>query len=286
MFPKHGWARSTAGVRLLRIPLLRLYQLESPYHEAYSSRNLSGPWLQSRSPYASIRMLAVSLRDLSSELRIVVQYHEADWFHKAASHEQGVAMTRHREAIERSEVLLVASFVLLRRLADQIADATRPVLFRDWQSAPRQLKTAIAAAKGGTLNNLQPTCDVGRLTAALLSRTRWFEDLRQEEGVRDILVHKDHTFRVGAQGSKLPMEDCVNWRVSADLIRWKGGKLQYVDVLPVLRNCLKGACEFMEELCICVGMGSRYERGDLIFLTGDDEDSTAFWPAIAEDGVV
>lgn len=280
LFPNHGWARNTVGVRVLRIPLLRLYQLEAPYHDVYTTHKLSGPWLQNRSPYSSIRMLAVSLRDLSSELRIIARYHEDDWFHKPASHEQSVALTRYREASERSGVLLVAAFVLLRRLADQITDATRPLLFRNWQSAPRELKTAIKTAKDPGFSALEPTCDVGRLTTALLSHTQWFEDLRQEEGVRDILVHKDYTLYVTAQGSEAPSEKSFTWQVSAYLTRWRNGKFKSIDVIPILRRCISGACEFMGQICRSINMSSDYGRGDMVFLTGDDEDATSFWPTI------
>ena len=36
----------------------------------------------------------------------------------------------------------------------------------------------------------------------------------------------------------------------------------------------------MEGLLLATGIGSEYERGDLLFLTGRDTDVTGFWPAI------
>lgn len=265
-------------MRQLRLPLLRLYQCEAPHYQAYLQKQLAGVWLQSRSPYPSIRMLAVCLRDLSAEFRVIVPYLEADWFHKPPSAEGSVAFTRYHEALERSEVLLMSAFVLLRRLADQIVDATRPLWFTDWQSAPRQLKTAIAAAKIGDLSKLNPTCNLQRLSSALLHRTKWFEDLRQEDGVRDILVHKEHIFRVSAQGSQAPMEDRFSWRVTADITRLKGSELKHVDILPVLRQCLHGLCDFMEDVYRSLNESGTYQQGDTVFLTGDDEDVTVFWP--------
>ena len=283
-FPRHGWTKNTSGHRLLRLPLLRLFQFEAPHHQVYVNDNLAGVWLQCHSPNASIRMLAVCLRDVSSEFRVVMPVLQEDWFSRPPSDELNRVMTRYHEALERSEVLLLAAFVLLRRLADQIVDATRPLLFADWKSAPRQMKTAIAAAKSGSLSALRPTCDMEKLGAALLNGTQWFEDLRQDDGVRDILVHKEHFFRVGARGSKAPDENDFSWQVRADLMRMKRGDIVNVDVLPVLRTSLEGLCDFMEQVYRSLNQGGDYAQGDTVFLTGNDEDVTSFWPRVERPG--
>ena len=280
LFPKHGWTKNTQGVRQLRLPLLRLYQPTLPQYEVYSRLGLAGTWLQVRSPYSSIRQLSVALRDLHQVIESVHQIAKGNWFDKAPSPERDDALTRERECIERTEILLIAAFVLLRRLADQLMDATRPLLFENWQSAPRAMKTAIALARSGSLLKLKPRCDADRLTAILQHEVQWFEDLRQDDGIRDILVHKEHLLQVGTPGCRSEGDEDWTWSVTAQLVRIGPQGVRPVDVLPVLRRCLQGACAFMEGLLSVTRIGSDYERGDLLFLTGHDTDVTGFWPAI------
>lgn len=279
-FPRHGWARGDSGILHLRFPLLRLFQFEEPWHRRFSDLKLAGTWLQSRGPYAPLRMLAVALRDLSSELRAILPGLEHEWLDRPPSQERNDFMTGHHEAIERSEILLMAAFVLLRRLADQIIDSTRPLLFEDWHSAPRQMKTAISSAKAGSLDSLDPRCDIAILHSALLNKTKWFDALRQDEGVRDILVHKDHVFNVSGLGTKAKLEKDWSWRVTAHLTRFRREGVWSVDVIPVLKSCLEGLCDFMEDVYRCLSTRGSYERGDVLFLTGRDDDSTALWPGI------
>jgi len=275
---------NTQGVRQLRLPLLRLYQLTSPQYEVYARQGLAGTWLQVRSPYASLRQLSVALRDLNQVIGSLHEIAKGNWFDKAPSPDRDDALTRERESIERSEILLIAAFVLLRRLADQLIDATRPLLFEDWQSAPRAMKTAITSARSGTLAKLKPRCDVARLEATLQDKVQWFEDLRQDDGIRDILVHKEHLLQVGTPASRNEGNEDWTWSVTAQLVRIGPKGVRTVDVLPVLRRCVEGACDFMEGLLVATRIGSEYDRGDLLFLTGRDTDVTGFWPAI--DAVV
>jgi len=195
-FPRHGWTRNDSGFRQLRLPLLRVYQFETPHYEIYNANGPAGIWLQCHSPSASIRMLAVCLRDLSAEFRVILPAEEVLWSSGPVSEERNRVLTRYHEALDRSEVLIMSAFVLLRRLADQIVDATRPLLFEDWKSAPRQMKTAVTMAKSGRLRELKARCNPQRLIDALVNRTAWFEALRQDDGVRDILVHKEHYLSV------------------------------------------------------------------------------------------
>jgi len=219
LFPRHGWTENTQGIRQLRLPLLRLYQPTLPQHEVYAREGLAGTWLQVRSPYQSLRQLAVALRDLHQVIDSLHEIAKGNWIEKDPSSERDDALTRQREGVERSEVLLIAAFVLLRRLADQFMDATRPLLFESWKSAPRALKTAIASARSGSLANLKPRCDLDLLVAILLHDVQWFEDLRQEDGIRDILVHKEHLLQVGTPGSRSEGDEGWTWSVTVHLVR-------------------------------------------------------------------
>jgi hypothetical protein len=283
VFPRHGWTNNNQGVRQLRLPVLRLYQPTLPQYEVYAGEGLGGTWLQVRSPYQSLRQLAVAVRDLHQVIDSLHEIAKGNWLEKAPSSDRDDALTRQREGVERAEILLIAGFVLLRRLADQLVDATRPLLFENWKSAPRALKTAIASARAGSLSALKPRCDLDRLVKTLLHEVQWCEDLRQDDGIRDILVHKEHLLQVGPPGSRSEGDADWTWSVTAHLVRIDAKGIRTVDVLPVLRRCLKGACQFMEGLFLATCTGSEYERGDLLFLTGRDTDVTGFWPAIAAE---
>ncbi len=279
-FPRHGWTRNITGSRQLRLPLLRLFQFESPHYEIFNANGLAGIWLQCHSPSASLRMLAVCLRDISSEFQIILATNEEDWDNRPVSDERNRSLTRNQEAMERSEVLLISAFVLLRRLADQIMDAARPLLFEDWKSAPRQMKTAVSMARSGRISELQARCNSQRLIDALVSKTAWFDAFRQEDGVRDILVHKEHFLSVGSLGTKPTESADYSWRVTVDLMRVKNGEIANLDIMPVLRTCLEGLCDFMEAVYLSLNEGGDYAIGDTVFVTGNDDDVTAFWPSI------
>lgn len=286
VFPRHGWVESMSGARFLRLPILRLYQLGEPTFDAYTKNGLGGVWLQCRSPYMSLRQLGIALRELHAEVMVLVPILEQEWMERPPSKERDDAGTRYHEGKERTEVLLIAIFVLLRRLADQLIDASRPILFEQWQSAPREMKKAISMAESDSLRALGPRCRLDLLQEALLQCTGWFEQLRKDEGVRDILVHKDHILRVGGQGFRAQTDKETTWRVSAQLIRQRRGGLVTTELFDVLRECLCGACEFMEQLCRSVGLAGGYGRGDLLFLTGDDGDVVGFWPPAHHDATL
>jgi hypothetical protein len=164
-----------------------------------------------------------------------------------------------------------------------VSSLRRCSLFEKWQSAPRALKTAISMAESDSLSTLGPRVDLGLLRVALLQRTGWFEQLRKDEGIRDILVHKDHILQVSGSGSRAPTDPRTNWRISAQLTRRRGSSIVTVELFDVLRECLRGACDFMEQLCRSAGMAGGYRRGDYLFLTGEDSDIVGFWPAVRTD---
>ena len=66
-FPAHGWVTGCTGFKHLRLPILRLYQLGQPTYERFIENNLGGMWLQGRSPYRTLRQLAIALRDLHAD---------------------------------------------------------------------------------------------------------------------------------------------------------------------------------------------------------------------------
>jgi hypothetical protein len=51
-------------------------------------------------------------------------------------------------------------------------------------------------------------------------------------------------------------------------------------LFPVLLECIAGACVFMSSISRLIGRMDAYDRGDMMLLTGSDNDIVGFWPAI------
>ena len=282
IIPAHGWLRSVTGLRHLRLPIMQMFQPTGPTFIHFQQAGLAGQWLQFRSPYRTLRQLAVALRDLHLEVRLLLPLVEGEWSDREPSSERNDTLTRLREGFERIEISLIAIFVLLRRLADELIDASRPVLFEHWQSAPRQLKTLMLCGQNGGLARFRPRYDVGVLTDALQTQLAWFSQLRQDDGIRDILVHKDHLLQVGSAGHKTPTDEAFVWRINAALIRSKRNGITVIQLFPSLMDCMRGACRFMDKLHLCAIQSGRYGTGDVLPLTGSDNDIVGFWPSILE----
>lgn len=280
LFPSHGWIAGTTGVRQLRFPLLRVFQPGHPSYVKYQELMLAGIWLQTRSPFRTLRQLGIALRDLHCELRTLLKIQEGEWLDREVGEERNRALTQQREGVEHSEVLLLSIFVLLRRLADDIMDSLRPALFEHWQSAPSQLKNAIKLAKAGRVDSLRPFCDADLLSEALTTKTGWWHRLRERDGVRDTLIHWPHILQVAPLGTKPVDSERFAWQITASLVVQSRDGIQAKSLFPVLLECLGGACEFMTAMCRLMPGVEDFDRGDLLFLTGLDNDIVGFWPSL------
>jgi hypothetical protein len=119
----------------------RLYQHGEPTRKYFVNNKIGGVWLQMHSPTRTLRHLSVCLRDLHREVREILPLHE-NWFDAPVSTTRDKMLTRQSEGLERLAILLIAAFALLRRLADELIDASRPFLFEHWHSAPKTMKKA------------------------------------------------------------------------------------------------------------------------------------------------
>lgn len=284
-FPAHGWIKGSTGVRHLRFPLLRVFQIDHPAYEKYQAHGLAGIWLQTRSPFRTLRQLSIALRDLHSELRSLLLIVGDTWPDQdEVSEEQNIALNKQDAGLTRCGILLLPIFVLLRRLADDIMDSLRPALFEHWESAPRQLKSIIKYAEKGCLQehlySLKPYCDTGTLSDVLSSNFDWLERLRKEDGVRDTLIHRPHLLSVTPCGNKPVDSERFTWQIKASLIVETSDGFREKSLLPVLLNCLAGACEFMTAISRLISGLEDFDRGDFMPLTGHDNDIVGFWPAI------
>lgn len=283
-FPAHGWILNK-GMRHLRMPIMRLYGFEEPYQTIYGAdQNTRTAWLLSRSPRRTLRNIAVCLRQLHTQIRVSLEIQNENWFHKEPSIERDMRLTEQKEMTEQSEVLLISVFTLLRRLGDELIDASRPILFEDWKSAPRKMKKMIALANKGDFSQLKfsHTCDQAQFEDAIINNTDWFRKLREINGVRDILIHKPHILQIGGQGSTPDGESETKWMTTAELTETdeKGDMLASTDLLPFLVECLDDLCAFLTKFCLSVNLEEGYKNSDALLLTGEDHDIVGFWPPI------
>lgn len=163
-FPEHGWVRGGSTLRLLRLPILRIFQMEHPAHARYMELGFAGIWLQTHSPFRTLRLLAIGLRDLHHELRLLDPILHRDWLDNFLSEDRNNALNERRERFERCEVLLISVVTLLRRLADDLMGALRPLLFDHVDSAPRELKVAIQMAQNNKILRARPRYEPKELT--------------------------------------------------------------------------------------------------------------------------
>jgi hypothetical protein len=279
--PAHGWAVNTTGIRHLRFPILQLFSSNHLTYVKYEELGYAGTWLQFRSPARTLRQLAIALRQLHMHLRQSVQIANEEWLSKDPSDTRDVALTQQHALNDECEVLLVSIFVLLRRLPDDIMATLAPILYRALKSAPRNLKRTVELAKRGQLHKLNPVCDADELSSKIIAHSTWLQMLREEDGIRDALVHQPHILQVGSHGQKELGAEKYDWRVDAHLmLRTKQG-VRAVSLFPILLKCLSGACELMTALTSLIGGVTTYSRSDAVMLTGHDNDAVAFWPSIA-----
>lgn len=205
---------------------------------------------------------------------------DATFFDKEPSPARDEAFNRQHEALEHSEVLLIAVFTLLRRLADDLMYGLRPILFEHWRDAPRGLPRMIKLAQSGGLSRLKPYCDVDALVRVMNNQTEWLRLLRDKGGIRDILVHQPHMISMSVSGSRPENSEHAIWGVHASLAILTSNGIQTRSILPVLKTCIADVCAFMASLTQLVGGITSYGCGDRIALCGPDNSVVGFWPSI------
>lgn len=280
-FPAHGSMIALTGFRGLHLPVIRLYSMGNPTYRHFESYKKSGRWLQFRSPFRTLRLLAICLRDLHREIREITPLFNGFEDLGTINHKQGLEFTRYLQGLERSEVFLIAAFTLLRRLGDELIDTSRIFLFKDWERAANSMIDACKDARNNRLRKLNPICNVDVLTNALSYHTRWFERLTRDGGIRNILIHRPHILQVNSGATQAPDELSRRWRVAASLVYENSdNKMMVLDIFSALVECVEGVCKFMECLCISVNLVDGYQRDDHLFLSGEDNDIVGFWPPI------
>lgn len=279
-YPGHGWARNSQGIKLLWLPVVRaisgIAYPGAESHPLYRDLPL-GQVLEIRAFDVTLSKLALTFRELSSALEHGV--------------EPPIHASSTAEFNEKQEALLVVplfvdlAFVYLRRLADDFARASRFVLFRHIDNAPREFKTLRKWVRDDRLEDLLVNSE--DMKRAFASHSGWFDSLneRPETGqakrsIRSSLEH--HAVSVSVQHSKIGGDP---WKLDVSL----GQPMQkeYVSgLVGVLKEIVADMSEFWTTICEATQVNSKYKMwvcpyGDRLGgVVGNDEHITAFWPQL------
>jgi len=281
--PGHGWARNSQGNKLLWLPVLRLvHQAGTIRRAAGLQADLSrGQFGEIRAFDQTVRHFAIALRELGKCIRLGSD---------PGFDEDPVDTERWNTGLEASTLLPLyvdLAFVYARRLADHFAKAIRYILFTHCESAPREYKALRPLiANRAKLELLKPLCSVDLLRLAFERHSAWFDKLRRStdqngevrKGIRDIMEH--HPSAVTVQHAKA--EDGP-WEINANLGEPGTNASFRSELIPTLKMIVTDLAGLWTMVCGSAGLRVATRSwiapyGDVLLLTGNDDDSTAFWP--------
>jgi hypothetical protein len=273
LFPTHGWAINSQGVKLLWCPLNRLLSFpEEILRKKGSSQTLPPGTALDALPFSeTLRKLATTLRELHQTVRISCDH--------PCTLEDLEALTADRRASEMVPLYVDLAFAYLRRIPDLLVVACRPLLFAHWQSTPRTFKEWMANVD--RLASYNPSCNFSLLRETLVNHAAWFHELRDispvtgKKGLRDALEHRGVRLLVGKQqsGDNRPRYTVMLDSRAQDVEIHK-------DILPHIPDSVAGLCRLMTGIHTAIGVGSQYEWGDFLSLVGTDDDIVGYWPPI------
>lgn len=279
--PRHGWAKNSQGVKLLWLPVLRLVHKAPEIRKANGlPEELSrGQWSEIRAFDQTTRHFALTLRELAKCIRLgsdpcFDQREDQKW-------------TISREASSLIPLHVDLAFVYVRRLADHFARASRYVLFKRPGSAPMEYKNLRwVIADQAKLQRLEPLCDAKVLREAFDRHSGWLNKLRDssdengelQKGIRDVMEH--HPVAMTVHHSQV--EDS-SWEVIANLGEPGMNASFRPGLIPILKEIVADMVALWTWVCDSAGLPVARQLwvapyGDAVLLTGNDNDSTAFWP--------
>ncbi len=256
-------------------------------NEAHSIRKANGlpeqlsggQWSEIRAFEAAVRNFALTLRELAKSIRLGSDpcFDSGDDERRNTSH----------EASSLIPLYIDLAFVYVRRMADHFARASRHVLFKHAGSTPREYKSfRLVIADEAKLQRLEPICDAKVLREAVERHSGWLDKLRDStdengelrKGIRDILEH--HPIAINVQHLQV---DDGPWEVNANL-GYPGIDASFrPDLIPALKVIVADMAGLWTMICDSAGLPAAEKLwvapyGDAVLLTGDEDDSTAFWP--------
>ena len=273
MFPTHGWALNSQGVKILWCPLNRLLARPgAALRKKGSSEILPVRTVPEASAFShTLRKLAMTLRELHQLIRVSCDH--------PCLVEDPEALTLDSRAMEMVPLYVDLAFTYLRRLPDLLVVACRALLFEHWQSVPRAFKEWVADVN--RLASYGPSSNFTVLRETIVSHSAWFGELRGisaasgKKGIRDALEHRGVELLVGKQQAG---DDRPRFTVMIDS-RARDVEI-HKDILPRIPESVAGLCGLMTGIHSAIGAGSQYEWGDYLSLVGTDDDSVGYWPRI------
>jgi hypothetical protein len=271
IYPRHGWAENSDGIRLLWLPIMRLFRNVADVRKAKGLPGvLTGGDVHAVAAfYPCLCNLAVGLREIAQLTR------EDD----AIILDSDAKLVKRYRTDELVKLHLDGVFVQLRRLADRFASASRVLLFSKHRSASTQFKKLRnAALDANEMAKLGPVVDVSVLAKAFRDHTQWFDELRNEgatEGIRDQMEHR--SVEVLVSGQRINEGPVVR---TAYLTRPTGGIDADRELFKLLREILADLCEFLTGVHAAVGFGETYGRDDNFLVFGADADIVEWWPML------
>ena len=273
LFPAHGWAVNSQGVRILWCPLMRLFAFPRALLRGKGSSQTAAAdrVLRASAFCETFRKLATTLRELHYHIRTSCDH--------PFPIEDPEVLRLDSRTYEMVPLYVDVAFTYLRRLPDLLVVACRALLFEHWQSVPQEFKCWVADVD--RLRAHSPSCDFAILRKTIVSHSAWFDELRGtspvtgKNGIRDALEHRDVRLLVGKQQKG---NDRPYFHVMIDS-RAKDVEI-HKDIVPRIAESVAGLCRLMTGIHSAIGVGSQYEWGDYLYLCGTDDDIVGYWPHI------
>ena len=272
LFPQHGWATNSQGIKILWCPLVRLLQFPNRTLQEKGKSGKSHPGIahSSLAFAATLKNLAITLRELHQVTRLSCGH---------PVNLDPVTLTADHRAFEMAPLYIDLTFSYLRRIADLLVMACSPLLFEHWQSVPQKFKNW--GTNVSQLKTHRPLCDFTVLHEAVVNHSGWFNELRgtspltRKKGIRDALEHRPVRFLLGKQqtGNNRP-----RFKITLDS---RAGDVEiHKDILPRITESVAGLCHLMTGIHSAISVGSKYEWGAQMAIVGDDDDIVGYWPKI------
>lgn len=261
-FPRHGWAINSQGVKLLWFPLNHLFLQEA----IRQSKGATSSNPHERTLHG-VFTLALYLRELHKLLRRRV---EIPIFTDSTEE-----ITEMYEAQLLAPIFIMSAYTQVRSLVDLLIFQARFVLFDRPDQAPEtftDLKKKLS--NGRQIARAKPLVDIKELEN-VLNAASWFDLLRAPEGghggIRDRLLHTNTGIMVGSsQAGDGP----------ATFTAFMSSDLHHRELIATLKTIVGGFCELCTRIQMLVNSSHAYQRRDNVFLFGNVEDITGFWPEI------
>jgi len=266
IYPSHGWAMNSQGIKLLWLPLLHLVEDAGKIRGRCGIDNkLTLVHIKEiRCFHDLIEKLFLTLRELHRSTAFVAS---CGGFDNPKNDTEGVQQT--------IPLYVDLAYIYLRRLADHFTRAIRFSVFEHFDSAPREFKKL----RKMDSTSLNPLVDIDTFIGSIHDNDAWFDTLRSEgtrKGLRDSLEH--HPTSIQVQQSKIGDGP---WEVEAYLMSGNTHR----NLLDPISSIVNQICTMFTAVHKSIEWGESYDKwivpyGDCILTTGVDDDWSGFWPEI------